>query len=577
MPVTLNGVLQVLIFLAIVLLITKPLGLYMTQVYTGGRTWLSPVLGPVERLFYRLCGINPEEEQRWWGYVIAVLVFSVAGMLLLYLLQRTQQWLPLNPQSFGPVEGRLAFNTAASFTTNTNWQNYTGEQTMSYLTQMAGLAFHNFVSAATGMSLAVALVRGLARRSAQTLGNFWVDLTRSVFYILLPISIVGALVLVSQGVIQNFNPYTVVHTLDGTTQVIAQGPVASQEFIKELGTNGGGFFNANSAHPFENPNALTNLIEMLAIISIGASMFYMFGKMVGDTRQGWALWAASAIIFVIAVAVVLPAEQTGNPLLSNVGANQTVTANQAGGNMEGKEVRFGITNSTLFAVTTTMTSCGAVNSFFDSYTPIGGMIPLTDLALGEIVFGGVGAGLYGMLMFAIIAVFIAGLMVGRTPEYLGKKIERKEIMMAALALLILPASILGFTAVASVIPQGVSSILNPGPHGLSEMLYLYTSSNANNGSAFAGITGNTPFYNWTGGFAMLIGRFAFLIPIMAFGGSLVKKRAVPAGLGTFPTTGALWVGLLIGVILIVGALTYFPVYSLGPIVEQLFMHAGRTF
>jgi K+-transporting ATPase ATPase A chain len=388
---------------------------------------------------------------------------------------------------------------------------------------------------------------------------------------------VGALVLVSQGVIQNFNPYTMVHTLDGTTQLIAQGPVASQEIIKEMGTNGGGFFNANSAHPFENPNALTNLIEILAIISIGAGLFYMFGKMVADTRQGWVLWAASAVIFVIAVAVVLPAEQTGNPLLTNAGADQSVTANQAGGNMEGKDVRFGITDSALFAVTTTMTSCGAVNSMHDSYTPIGGMIPLTDIALGEIIFGGVGSGLYGMLMFAIIAVFIAGLMVGRTPEYLGKKIERKEIMMAALALLILPASILGFSAVASVIPQGTSSILNPGPHGLSEILYLYTSSNGNNGSAFAGITGNTPFYNWTGGFAMLIGRFAFLIPIMAFGGSLVKKRVVPAGLGTFPTTGPLFVGLLIGVILIVGALTYFPAYALGPIVEQLLMQAGRTF
>jgi K+-transporting ATPase ATPase A chain len=384
-------------------------------------------------------------------------------------------------------------------------------------------------------------------------------------------------VLVSQGVIQNFNPYAVVHTLNGQTQVIAQGPVASQEFIKEMGTNGGGFFNANSAHPFENPNALTNLIEMLAIISIGAGLFYMFGKMVGNTRQGWVLWAASAIIFAIAVAVVLPAEQTGNPLLSHVGANQVVSDTQTGGNMEGKEVRFGITDSALFAVTTTMTSCGAVNSFHDSYTPLGGMIPLTDIALGEIIFGGVGSGLYGMLMFAIIAVFIAGLMVGRTPEYLGKKIERKEIMMAALALLILPASILGFSAVAAVVPVGVSQLANAGPHGLSEILYLYTSSNGNNGSAFAGIAANTPFYNWTGGFAMLIGRFAFLIPILAFGGSLVKKRVVPAGLGTFPTTGPLFVGLLVGVILIVGALTYFPAYALGPIVEQLLMHAGKVF
>jgi K+-transporting ATPase ATPase A chain len=577
MPVTLNSVLQVLIFLALVLLITKPMGLYITRVFAGERTWLSPVCVPIERLFYRLCGVNPEEEQKWTGYVIAMLVFSVAGMLLLYLIERTQQWLPFNPQGFGPVEPQLAFNTAASFTTNTNWQNYTGEQTMSYLTQMAGLAYHNFVSAATGIVLAVALVRGLARRSAQTLGNFWVDLTRCVLYVLLPISIVGALILVSQGVIQNFNPYTVVHTLDGTTQVIAQGPVASQEIIKELGTNGGGFFNANSAHPYENPNMVTELVELLAILSIGAGLFYMFGKMVGDTRQGWVLWAASAIIFLLGIAVALPAEQAGNPLLTKVGANQVVTATQAGGNMEGKEVRFGITQSVLWAVTTTDASCGAVNSFLDSYTPLGGMIPLTNIALGEIIFGGVGSGLYGMLMFVIIAVFIAGLMVGRTPEYLGKKIERKEVMMAALALLILPASILGFSAVASVIPAGISSILNPGPHGLTEILYQYTSANGNNGSAFAGLNGNTPFYNWTGGFAMLIGRFAFLIPIMAFGGSLVKKRVVPAGLGTFPTTGPLFVGLLIGVILIVGALTYFPAYSLGPIAEQLLMQAGRTF
>jgi potassium-transporting ATPase potassium-binding subunit len=549
----------------------------MTKVFSGERTWFSPVLVPVERLFYRLSRVNPDEEYKWWEYVIAMLLFSVAGMLLLYLLERTQNHLPLNPQGLGPVEQGLAFNTSASFTTNTNWQNYAGEQTMSYLTQMAGLAYHNFVSAATGIVLAVALVRGLARRSAQHLGNFWVDLTRCILYILLPIAIVGALVLVSQGVIQNFNPYTIVHTLDGQTQVIAQGPVASQEIIKNMGTNGGGFFNTNSAHPFENPNMVTELIELITIFSIGAGLFYMFGKMVGDTRQGWALWAASAIIFLIGIAIALPAEQTGNPLLSKVGANQAVTDMQAGGNMEGKDVRFGITQSVLWAVTTTDTSCGAVNSFHDSYTPIGGLVPLTNIALGEIIFGGVGSGLYGMLMFAIIAVFIAGLMVGRTPEYLGKKIERKEVMMAALALLILPASILGFSAVASVVPFGVSQLANSGPHGLSEILYLYTSSNGNNGSAFAGIAANTPFYNWTGAFAMLIGRFAFLIPILAFGGSLVQKRVVPAGLGTFPTRGPLFVGLLIGVILIVGALTYFPAYALGPIVEHLLMQAGKTF
>jgi len=579
MPVTFNSVVQVLIFLALVLLITKPMGLYLTAVFSGRRTWLSPVLVPVERVIYRLCGVNPEEEQKWTGYVIAMLLFSVAGMLLLYLLERTQQWHPafLNPQGLGPVEQRLAFNTAASFTTNTNWQNYTGEQTMTYLTQMAGLAYHNFVSAATGIVLAVALVRGLSRRSAQHLGNFWVDLTRCTLYILLPISIVAALVLVSQGVIQNFNSYTVVHTLDGTTQVIAQGPVASQEIIKEMGTNGGGFFNTNSAHPYENPNIISEYIELLAILSLGAGLFYMFGKMVGDTRQGWVLWAASAIIFLMGIAVALPAEQAGNPLLTKAGVNQVVSDIHAGGNMEGKEVRYGITQSVLWAVTTTVTSCGAVNSFHDSYTPLGGLIPLTNIALGEIIFGGVGSGLYGMLMFAIIAVFIAGLMVGRTPEYLGKKIERKEIMMAALALLILPASILGFAAVASVVPVAAAAVLNPGPHGLSEILYLYTSSNGNNGSAFAGIGSNSPYYNWTGAFAMLIGRFAFLIPIMAFGGSLVRKRVVPAGLGTFPTTGPLFVALLIGVILIVGALTYFPAYALGPIVEHLLMYAGRTF
>jgi K+-transporting ATPase ATPase A chain len=577
MSVTFNGVLQVLIYLIIILLLTKPIGLYMTKVFAGERTWLSPVVVPTERLFYRLCGINPEEEQNWVGYVIAMLVFSVAGMLLLYLIERTQQWLPFNPQGFGPVEPQLAFNTAASFTTNTNWQNYAGEQTMSYLTQMTGLVFHQFASAATGIVLAVALTRGLARRSAQTLGNFWVDLTRSILYILLPLSIVGALVYVSQGMIQNFNPYTMVHTLNGGVQEIAQGPVASMEIIKNLGTNGGGFFNINSAHPFENPNAFTNLLIMITILAIPAGMFYMFGKMVLDTRQGWVLWAASAILLIIGVTVAMSSEQVGNPLLTKVGANQAVTATQAGGNMEGKEVRFGISDSALFATITTDTSCGCINSMHDSFTPLGGLVPLTNIALGEIVFGGTGAGLYGMLMFAIISVFIAGLMVGRTPEYLGKKIERKEIMMAALALLILPASILGFSAVASVIPIGVSQIANPGPHGLSEILYLYTSSNGNNGSAFAGISANTPFYNWTGGLAMLIGRFAFLIPLLAFGGSLVKKRVVPAGLGTFPTTGPLFVGLLVGVILIVGALTYFPAYSLGPIIEHLLLQAGRTF
>ena len=577
MPVTLNAVLQVLLYLLLILLITKPLGLYMYKIFNGERTWLSPVVVPIEHFFYRLCGINPEGEQKWWEYVIAMLVFSVAGMLLTYLILRTQQWLPFNPQGLPNVEPQLAFNTAASFTTNTNWQNYAGEITMSYFSQMVALVFHQFASAATGIALAVALVRGLARRSARTLGNFWVDFTRAILYLLLPISIVGALIYVSQGMIQNLSPYTVLHTLDGQTQTIAQGPVASLEIIKNLGTNGGGFFNTNSAHPFENPSAFTNLLIMLSVFSIPAGMFYMFGKWVGNTKQGWVLWVASAIIFLIGVSVVLTSEQVGNPLLTSVGANQVVSDTQAGGNMVGKEVRYGITESAMFATMTTDTSCGCVNSFHDSYTPLGGLVLIADIALGEVVFGGVGAGLLGMLMFAIIAVFIAGLMVGRTPEYLGKKIERKEIMMAALALLILPASVLGFSAVASVLPQGVSSILNPGPHGLTEILYQYTSANGNNGSAFAGLNGNTPYYNWTGGIAFLIGRFAFLIPIMAFGGSLVKKRVVPAGLGTFPTTGPLFVGLLIGVILIVGALTYFPAYSLGPIVEQLLMQAGKVF
>lgn len=577
MPVTANSIVQVLIYLVLLLLIAKPLGLYMTKVFAGERTWLSPVLVPVEKLFYKLSGVNPDEEQKWTGYVVAMLLFSVAGMLLLYLFERTQQWLPLNPQHFGAVEPGLAMNTAASFTTNTNWQAYSGEQTMSYLTQMAGLAFHNFVSAATGIALAVAFVRGLARRSAQSLGNFWVDMTRCILYLLLPFSIIGALVLVSQGVVQNFNAYTVVHTLDGVTQTIAQGPVASQEFIKEFGTNGGGFFNANSAHPFENPSVFTNMFEMLAIFAIPAGLTYLFGKMVADTRQGWAVLAAMTILFLIGVAVVLPAEQSGNPLLTQAGANQAVTAQQAGGNMEGKEVRFGITQSALFGVITTDASCGAVNSFFDSYTPLGGMIPLANIALGEIIFGGVGSGLYGMLIFAVIAVFIAGLMVGRTPEYLGKKIEQKEMKMAALAILILPASILSFTAVASVLNAGTSSILNAGPHGLSEILYAYTSATGNNGSAFAGLSANTNFYNWTITFAMLIGRFSFVVPVMALAGSMVQKKVVPAGAGTFPTTGPLFVALLVGVVLIVGALTYFPAYSLGPVVEHLLMQAGKVF
>jgi len=579
MPVTLNSVLQVAIFLLIVLLLTKPVGLYLYKIFNGERTWLSPVFVPVERFFYRLCGINPEEEQKWTGYMLSVLIFSLVGMLLLYLIERTQQWHGafFNPQGLPNVEPQLAFNTAASFTSNTNWQNYTGEQTMSYLSQMAGLAFHQFVSAAAGIVLAVTLVRGLARRSAQALGNFWVDLVRCTLYLLLPICVVGALIFVSQGMIQNFNPYTVVHTLNGQTQVIAQGPVASMEVIKDLGTNGGGFFNVNSAHPFENPNALTAMLIIFCEITLGAGLFYMFGKWVGDTRQGWALWIVSAILFVVGLAIVIPAEQTGNPLLAQAGANQVVSATQAGGNMEGKEVRYGITISALQEETTTATSTGTVMSFHDRYTPIGGLVLITNIALGELIFGGVGAGLYSMLYFAIIAVFIAGLMVGRTPEYLGKKIERKEILMAVLALLLSPLLVLGFTGVAMAIPQGLSSIANAGPHGLAEVLYGFTSANGNNGSAFAGLAGNTPFYNWTLGLVMLIGRFTEVIPVLALAGALVKKRVVPAGLGTFPTTGPLFVGLMVGVILIIGALTYFPAYALGPIVEHLLMQGGRTF
>ncbi|GAC1389455.1 MAG: potassium-transporting ATPase subunit KdpA [Ktedonobacteraceae bacterium] len=579
MALTVNGVLQVLIFIGIILLLTKPFGLYIYHVFVGERTWFSPALAPVERVLYRISGVHREEEHGWLRYTIDMLVFSVTGMLLLYLIERTQSIHGpfFNPQNLLGVEPGLAFNTAASFTTNTNWQAYTGETTMTYFTQMAGLAVHNFTSAAIGIVLALAVIRGLTRRSAQHLGNFYVDITRCILYILLPISIIGALFYVSQGVVQNFRPYDAITTLDGIKQTIAQGPVASQEWIKDFGTNGGGFFNVNSAHPFENPNAFTNIVMLVSIFSIPAALFYLFGKMAGNTKQGWTLWIVSAILFFVGIGVAMPAEQLGNPQLTQYHINQQPTDTQAGGNMEGKEVRFGITDSALFAVVTTDTSCGAVNSFHDSYTPLGGLVPLTNIALGELVFGGVGSGIYDLLVFAIIAVFIAGLMVGRTPEYLGKKIERKEMMMAALAILILPASILGFSAIAVVAPAGLAGILNAGPHGLSEILYAYTSANGNNGSAFAGLTANSVFYNWTLGMAMLIGRIAFVIPIMALAGTLVKKRVLPAGLGTFPTTGFLWVSLVIGVVLIVGALTYFPAYALGPIVEHLLMLQGKTF
>jgi len=577
---TFNGIAQIAVFFLILLLITRPLGLYLVAVFDKQRTWLDPVLRPVERAIYRLCGVDESHEQDWKSYTVAMLLFTIVGILLTYLILRTQQHLPLNPADRRPVDPALAWNTAVSFATNTNWQNYSGETTMSYFSQMVALASHNFTSAATGIALAVAVVRGLTRRSATHLGNFWVDLTRSILYILLPICFIYALFLVWQGVPDNFNAYTQVISIAGFHQTIAQGPVASQEAIKLLGTNGGGFFNANSAHPYENPTPFSNLIEMLSILAIPAGLVYMFGKMAGDTRQGWAIFGAMSVLFLAGAVVALGAEQAGNPLLAHLGVDQVPhewALAQPGGNMEGKEMRFGIGSSTLFATVTTAASCGAVNSFHDSYTPIGGLVPLTNMGLGEVIFGGDGSGLYGMLVFAILAVFIAGLMVGRTPEYLGKKIEQKEMKMAALAILILPLSILGFSALASVIPTGISSIANPGPHGLSEILYAYTSTTGNNGSAFAGLATNTQFYNWTLGFAMLIGRFAFVVPVMALAGSLAPKKVVPAGPGTFPTTGPLFSALLIAVIVIVGALTFFPAYALGPIAEQLLMLAGKTF
>jgi K+-transporting ATPase ATPase A chain len=580
MTFTFNGVAQIAVYFLLLLLITKPLGLYLNAVFAGRRTWLSPVLRPVERAIYWVSGVDEEREQDWKIYTVAMLLFTTVTVLLLYGIERLQNVLPLNPQGQVAVDPVLAWNTAVSFSTNTNWQNYGGETTMSYLTQMAGLAFHNFASAAVGVVLAVAVIRGVTRRSARHIGNFWVDLTRCFLYILLPICIVYALFLVWQGVPQNFNAYTQITGVQGFQQLIAQGPVASQEAIKMFGTNGGGFMNANSAHPYENPTPFANLIQMLSIFALGAGLIYMFGKMANDTKQGWILFSAVSLLFLIGAFVALGAEQAGNPRLTAIGVDQTANEwalAQPGGNMEGKELRFGIGSSTLFATITTDASCGAVNSFHDSYTPIGGLVPLTNIALGEIVFGGVGSGLYGLIIFAILSVFIAGLMVGRTPEYLGKKIEQYEIKMAALAILILPLSILLFSALAIAIPAGVSRIANPGPHGLSEVLYLYTSSTGNNGSAFAGLGSNTPFYNWTGAFAMLIGRFAFVVPVMAIAGSMARKKIAPVGPGTFPTNTPLFAGLLVSVIVIVGALTYFPAYSLGAIVEQLLMLAGKTF
>ena len=586
MSFTFNGVAQIAVYFVLLLLITKPLGLYLTAVFEGRRTWLSPVLRPVERALYAISGVDEHSEQHWTVYTVAMLMFTAATVALLYAIERLQGSLPLNPQKMSGVDPLLAWNTAISFSTNTNWQNYAGETTMSYLTQMMGLAFHNFASAAVGVVLAVAVIRGFIRRNERALGNFWVDLTRCFLYILLPVCFVYALVLVWQGVPQNFNAYAHVTGIQGFTQIIAQGPVASQEAIKMFGTNGGGFFNANSAHPYENPTPFSNLIEMLSIFALGAGLIYMFGKMAGNTRQGWTLFGAVSLLFLLGAFIALGAEQAGNPALTALGVNQTANEwalAQPGGNMEGKELRFGIASSTLFTTITTDASCGAINSWLDSYTPIGGLVPLVNIGLGEIVFGGVGSGLYGLVVFAVLAVFIAGLMVGRTPEYLGKKIEQKEMKMAAIAILILPLSILGFSAIGVVLQPGVSAIANPGPHGLSEILYAFSSMTGNNGSAFAGLgtttvgTSSFTFYNWAGAFAMLIGRFAFLIPVMALAGSMVGKKVAPAGSGTFPTTTPLFSGLLVGVILIVGALTYFPAYALGPIVERLLMLAGKSF
>jgi potassium-transporting ATPase potassium-binding subunit len=574
---TIEGWIQIALFSVIVILITRPLGGYMTSVFAGERTFLSSLLRPVERAVYWCCGVDENEEQHWLTYAVSLLFFSIAGFVTLYALQRLQWYLPFNPQGQTAVAPDLAFNTSVSFVTNTNWQAYAGETTMSYLTQMAGLTVHNFVSAATGIALALALIRGFVRREAKTVGNFWVDLTRGTLYVLLPISIVGALLLVWLGVPQNLGAYTEATTLEGAKQVIAQGPVASQEIIKELGTNGGGFFNTNSAHPFENPNAVTNLIELLAIFAIGAALTNVLGRMVNDERQGWAIFAAMGLLFLAGVTIAYGSESHGNPAMAAFNVDSASSGLQAGGNMEGKEVRFGPALSSLWATVTTDTSCGAVNSMHDSYLPIGGAVPMVNMQLGEVIFGGVGSGLYGILGFAIVAMFVAGLMVGRTPEYLGKKLEAKEVKMTILALLSLPLSILGWTALATVLPQGLAGIANTGPHGFSEILYAYTEGTANNGSAFGGLSANTMFYNLTIAFAMLIGRFIFVIPLLAVAGSLAQKKLLAPSAGTFPTNRALFVGLLVGVILIMGGLTYFPAVSLGPAVEQVAMNQGKLF
>ncbi|KMO30300.1 potassium-transporting ATPase subunit KdpA [Methylobacterium aquaticum] len=566
---TLIGWIQIALYCAVVLALVKPLGLYMTRVFTGERTLLSPVLGPVERGLYRLAGLDERQEQHWLAYAGAMVVFHILGFLVLYGILRLQAVLPLNPADQSAVAPDLAFNTSASFITNTNWQSYGGESTLSYLSQMLGLTHQNFLSAASGMAAAVALIRGFSRASTRTLGSFWVDLTRATLYVLLPLCIVYTLFLVWQGIPQTLGASVDATTLEGAKQTIALGPVASQVAIKLLGTNGGGFFNANAAHPFENPTALANFVQMVSIFAIGAALTNVFGRMVGDERQGWAILAAMGVLFIAGVAVTYWAEAAGTPLLHGLGLE--------GGNLEGKEVRFGIVGSALFAVITTAASCGAVNAMHDSFTALGGMIPLINMQLGEIIVGGVGAGLYGMLIFVVVAIFVAGLMVGRTPEYLGKKIEAKEVKMAMLGILCLPLMMLGFTALATVLPAGLAGPANAGPHGFSEILYAYTSAAANNGSAFAGLSANTLFYNSTLALAMLVGRFFVKIPALAIAGSLAAKKTVPASAGTFPTHGGLFVGLLVGVIVIIGGLTFFPALALGPIVEHLAGQAGQTF
>ena len=571
------GILQIVVYFAVLTAGAIPLGAYMARVYSGERTWLDPVLKPVERVIYKLCCVKADQEQHWTVYAFSCLMFSLVGLLVMYAIMRFQAALPLNPAGQAAVAPDLAFNTAVSFATNTNWQNYGGESTMAYLTQMLGMTVKNFTSAATGMAVLVALVRGFARRQVKTVGNFYVDSVRSILYILLPLAIIGCLALVWQGMPQSFDAYTEATTLEGAKQVIAQGPVASQVIIKHLGTNGGGFFNANSAHPFENPTALSNLIEMAGELLISAGLVFAFGRMIGDKRQARALYVAMATMLVIGIGVCYWAEAAGNPLVQAMGVDVSATDFAPGGNMEGKEVRFGIANSAIFAAATTGTSTGAVNAMHDSFTPIGGMVPLVNIMLGEVIFGGVGCGLHGMIVFVIVTVFIAGLMVGRTPEYLGKKMEAREVKLAVLCILIFPLSILGFGAVAMVLPVGLAGMSAAGPHGLTEVLYAYTSATGNNGSAFGGLSGNTLFYNTTLAAAMLIGRFLIIVPTLAIAGSLAAKKIVPPSAGTFPTHGGLFIGLLIAVIVVIGGLTFFPVLALGPIVEHLMLGAGILF